>query len=65
MKKLTNAHTHARTHAHTWLSLYESIINRIIKEICIHRFNLPKFLCIDVCILAREYTKNTQSTKGK
>ena len=38
-KKLTNAHTHART----WLSLYKSIINRIIKEICIHRFNLPKF----------------------
>ena len=38
-KKLTNAHTHACT----WLSLYKSIINRIIKEICIHRFNLPKF----------------------
>ena len=38
-KKLNNAHTHART----WLSLYKSIINRIIKEICIHKFNLPKF----------------------
>ena len=42
-KKLTNVHTHARMHARTWLSLYKSIINRIIKEICIHRFNLPKF----------------------
>ena len=42
-KKLTNAHTHARTHAHTWLSLYKSIINRVIKEICINKFNLPKF----------------------
>ena len=38
-KKLTNAHTHART----WLSLYNSIMNRIIKEIGIHKFNLPKF----------------------
>ena len=38
-KKLSNAHTHART----WLSLNKSIINRIIKEICIHRFNLPRF----------------------
>ena len=38
-KKLTNEDMHA----HTWLSLYESIINRIIKEICIHKFNLPKF----------------------
>ena len=38
-KKLTNAHTHA----HTWLYLYKSIINRIIKETCINRFNLPKF----------------------
>ena len=42
-KKLTNAHTHARKHAHTWLSSYKSIINRIIKEICILKFNLPKF----------------------
>ena len=41
-KKLTNTHTHARRHAHTWSSLYKSIINRIIKEICIHKFNLPK-----------------------
>ena len=38
-KKLTNAHMHART----WLYLYKSIINRIIKEICIHKFDLPKF----------------------
>ena len=43
-KKLTTAHMHARTHAHTWLSLYKSIINGIIKEICIHKFNLPNFL---------------------
>ena len=42
-KKLTSAHTHARTHAPIWLSLYKSIINRIIKEICIHKFNIPKF----------------------
>ena len=38
-KKLTNAHTHARTHACISLSLYKSIINRIIKEICIHKFS--------------------------
>ena len=31
------------THACTWLPLYKSIINRIIKEICIHKSNLPKF----------------------
>ena len=37
-----NTHTHARAHACTWLSLYKPIINRIIKEICIHKFNLPK-----------------------
>ena len=42
-KKLRNAHMHARTHARKWLSLYKSIINRIIKEICIYKFNLPKF----------------------
>ena len=39
MKKLTNAHMHACT----WLSMYKSIINRIIKEICVHKCNLPKF----------------------
>ena len=43
---------HARTHARTWLSLYKSIINRIIKEICIHKFNLPNFDVVIVCILA-------------
>ena len=39
-KKLTYAHTHA----HTWLSLYKSIINRIIKEICIHKLKFTKIL---------------------
>ena len=38
-KKFTKGHTHARP----WLSLYKSIENRIIKEIRIHKFNLPKF----------------------
>ena len=52
-KKLTKAHTHART----WLSLYKSIINRIIKEICIHRFDLPKFDVVIVCILATRLHK--------
>ena len=42
-KKLTNVHTHACMHARTWLSLYKSIINKIIKDIYIHKFNLPKF----------------------
>ena len=57
-KKLTNAHTHA----HTWLSLYKSIINRIIKEICIHKFNLPKFWCSNSMHFSYELTQNT---KGK
>ena len=33
------------THARTWLSLYKSIIKRTIEEICIYKFNLPKFRC--------------------
>ena len=61
-KKLTNAHTHAPTHARTWLSLYKSIINRIITEICIHKFNLPKFCCSNSMHFSYEIT---QSTKGK
>ena len=61
-KKLTNAHTHAHMHAHTCLSLYKSIINRIIKEICIHKFNLPKFWCSNSMHFSYEIT---QSTKGK
>ena len=50
------------THTCTWLSLYKSIINRIIKEICIHIFNLPKFWCSNSMHFSYE---NTQSTKGK
>ena len=42
-KGLKKKFKNARTHACTWLSLYKSIINRIIKEIRIHKFNLPKF----------------------
>ena len=30
-------------HAHTWLSFDKFIINRKIKKICIHKFNLPNF----------------------
>ena len=55
-KKLTNAHTHARTHANTWLYLYKSIINKI-KEICIHKFSLPTFDVVIVCILATRLHK--------
>ena len=39
----------------TWLSLYKSIIDRIIKEIRIHKFNLPKFYVL--CILAMRLHK--------
>ena len=47
-------------HTRTWLSLYESVINRIIKEICIHKLNRSTFLWI--MHLSYEIT---QSTKGK
>ena len=49
-----------RMHKLTWFSLYKSIINRIIKEIRFHKFNLPKFLCI-----MHFSDEITQSTKGK
>ena len=43
-----------KKHAHTWF------VNRIIKEICIHKFNLPKFRC------SMHFSYEiTQSTKGK
>ena len=50
------------THARTWLSLYKSIINRIIKEICIHKFNLPNFGCSNSMHFSYEIA---QRTKGK
>ena len=37
-------------------------VNRIIKEICIHKFNLPKFCCSNSMHFSYEIT---QSTKGK
>ena len=52
-KKLTNAHT--------WLSLYKSIIN--IKEICIHKFNLPKFRCSNSMHFSYEITQSTKRKK--
>ena len=55
-KKFTNARTHSRI----WLPSGKSIINRIIKEIRIHKFNTPKFSCS--MHLSYEIT---QSTKGK
>ena len=57
MKKLTNAHTHAHTHARTWLFLFKSIINRIIKEIRIHKFNLQNFDVVILYILAMRLHK--------
>ena len=48
---------HARTHARTWLSLYKSIINRIIKEICIHKLIYQNFDVVIVCILAMRLHK--------
>ena len=56
-KMLTNTHMHAHTHARTWLSLSKYIINRIIKEICVHKFNLPKFDVVIVCTLAMRLHK--------
>ena len=39
IEKVNNAHTQACTH----MVVFVYIINRIIKDICIHEFNLPKF----------------------
>ena len=40
-EKFFKEKVHRCTHARTWFSLYKSIINRIIKEIRFHKFNLP------------------------
>ena len=42
LKEKVYKHTYART----WLSLYKSIINRVIKEIRIHKSNFDVRLCI-------------------
>ena len=55
-KKFTNT----RMQAHGCLKMYKSIINRIIKEIHIHKSNLPNFFCI--MHFSYEITKRT---KGK
>ena len=42
-EKFCKEKVYKHTHACTLLSLNKSIINKIIEEIHIHRFNLPKF----------------------